>query len=105
MATIYDASTGAGNNARAKAARPAPARMSSYHDLPDLYDRPLRRLHPMLAAGMALVGAGALLYGTEAFLPVDYKPSRFIGGYAGAIAEARATGELAAKVNTTQSSN
>jgi len=97
MTTIYDAN-GFNGPSSSSPSRGRAKRMSGYHDLPDLYERPRKRMHPMLAAGIAFAAAGGLLYGAEAILPDTYKPSRFIGGYAGAIAEARASGELAARV-------
>jgi len=66
--------------------------------LPDIHDRPRRRMHPMLAAGLAFGVAAVAFYGTEAFLPREYRPSTFIGGYQTEITEAAKSGELAAQI-------
>jgi hypothetical protein len=66
--------------------------------LPDIHDRPRRRMHPMLAAGLAFGFAAVVFYGGEAFLPREYRPSTFIGGYQTEITEAAKAGELAAQI-------
>lgn len=73
-------------------------RSSNFTDLPDLSERPHRRLHPMVIAGGAFLLASAAFYGSEALLPADYKPSLFIGNYTRQIAKAKAEGELAARI-------
>ena len=94
MSILYDANAQDSERSRGGRVFRAPA----VPDLPDLYERPRRRIHPMLAASLAFIASGVLLYGGEAALPAEYKPSHFIGGYTGAVAEARAEGELSAKI-------
>lgn len=66
--------------------------------LPDIHDRPRRRLHPMLVAVFAFGLAACAFYGVEAYAPREYRPSFFIGGYQEEITEAAKSGELAAQI-------
>lgn len=74
-------------------------RQSNFADLPDLSERPRRRLHPMAAAGALFLTASAAFYGAEALMPPNYRPSVFAGGYQRAMAKAKSEGELAARIH------
>lgn len=74
------------------------SRSPNFSDLPDLSERPRRRLHPMVVAGGAFLLASAAFYGAEALLPPAYKPSVFTGNYARALAQAKSEGELSARI-------
>lgn len=67
-------------------------------ELPDVYEAPKRRLHPMIVAGIGFIGAGAVFYGAQMFAPAAFKPASIIGGYDTEILEARRSGELAAQI-------
>ncbi|AUW58044.1 hypothetical protein C1T17_07920 [Sphingobium sp. SCG-1] len=73
-------------------------RSASFSDLPDLSERPRRRLHPMVFAGGVFLMASAAFYGAEALLPPSFKPSVFTGGYQREIAKAKSEGELASRI-------
>lgn len=81
---------------------PRTRRTSLRDDLPDFYERPPRRIPAMIQAGFAFAVASAAFYGAQAFLPVPYRPSDWMGGFEVEMAEAqargRAEGELAVKI-------
>lgn len=75
-----------------------PSSKSTPRDLPDIHERPQRRMPMMVVAGLVFLGTGIAFYGAEALLPRPYKPSTLIGSYTAAIHEATKTGELAAQI-------
>jgi hypothetical protein len=78
--------------------RSSSSRRPERPDLPDVHERPRKRMHPILVAGIASVVVAAAIYGTEAFAPADVRPTRFIGDYNERLHEATKSGELHAQI-------
>lgn len=95
MSTIYDADS---HSNRTVPSRSGDYQSPSLHDLPDIYEPRRRRLPPIVLAGGMFMAASVVFFGAETYLPLEYKPSHFVGGYQRALAQARAEGELTARI-------